>query len=346
MATEVPFKWISGLPPEAQREIERNFLHVQKQIVPSATANFIYIACSDATAAEKLQATIQLTGISDDVLINAAFTTYPGATFVFSSGNVNLSAFLSLQEGQRIIGSSTPLLLSPFFVPTTFNALTAASNFGSATDPYVFFANKEGNEVQHAYVAYNATFSSGTVSRNVVNGGSAEAFHQTFKDITIVSAFTHFWTGDAAHSTSYSTFQSIHSQVSALSFNHTSGFTNCVFIDVFNDGTGSTIPQALILSSSFLSCGMASTTPINGNGILPVVSAPPSGAAGGDLTGTYPNPTLIATGPGATGPLGDATHTPVITIDAKGRVTALTSAVITAATTDYDDALAWMGVYS
>lgn len=54
---------------------------------------------------------------------------------------------------------------------------------------------------------------------------------------------------------------------------------------------------------------------------------PPSGAAGGDLAGAYPNPTLAAIG-AATGPIGDSTHVPVVTIDAKGRVTALTSAVI------------------
>lgn len=73
--------------------------------------------------------------------------------------------------------------------------------------------------------------------------------------------------------------------------------------------------------------GTAAGTVAAGNDSRFTDSRAPSGSAGGDLAGTYPNPTLATSGVSAA-TYGSAGLVPVLTVDTKGRVTSASTSAI------------------
>lgn len=204
--------------------------------------------------------------------------------------------------------------------PTLAEVTTAQSNIGSGTQVPVISVDAKGRVTALSSVAVSAPTDAITaLTGDVTAAGPGSA---TSALATITTAQTNIGSSTTVPIISVDA----KGRVTALGSTPISGAAGGTVTSI-TAGTG--LSGGTITASGTLSVNYGTTagTAAEGNDGRLSDSRTPTGAAGGDLAGTYPNPTL-ATVTTAQTAVGDSNTIPVITVNAKGQITALTTAAV------------------
>jgi hypothetical protein len=157
----VPYRFITGLDPVAQREIERNFAWLTDSLVPNSHGNTYLIAASEATDLEKSQADLVCTGTADQVLLNAFVADHDHGVFRFSHGRFYFTGGLicdanGVNSSCRFEGIVQGDVNSNVHPGTEFYFGGNITDYSTA-DSLSFFAIKAGSGFQITNIHVDAT---------------------------------------------------------------------------------------------------------------------------------------------------------------------------------------------